>query len=84
VYKYLIAIISRLISGHPDLRINSVMVMMTFKELLFSPFSREKRNEYNGILWGFYFLTWDIEDTKSVEFASVAICSIFFHKITGL
>jgi len=48
--------------------------MMTFKGLLFSPFSREKRNEYNGILWGFYFLTWDIEDTKSVEFASVAIC----------
>jgi len=33
--------------------------------------------------WDFFFLT-HIEDTKSVEFASVAICSTFFHKMTGL
>ena len=25
-----------------------------------------------------------IEDTKSVDFASVAICLTFFHKMTGL
>jgi len=59
--------------------------------LKFLPFSREKKNEYanewdifgsfsklfpNGILWGFVVpYSGHIEDTKSVEFASVAICS---------
>jgi len=37
----------------------------------------------NGILWGFTYLG-HIDDTKSVEFASVAICSTFFHKMTIL
>ena len=39
----------------------------------------------NGILLGFFFPhSAHDEDTKSAEFASVAICSNFFHKMTGL
>jgi len=38
-----------------------------------------------GFFWAFFFpYSEHIEDTKSVEFASVAICSTFFHKMTGL
>ena len=38
-----------------------------------------------GFFWAFFFpYLGHIEDTKSVEFASVAICPTFFHKMTGL
>jgi len=65
------------------------------QRLKFLPYSREKKNEYanewdifgsfsklsrNGILRFFFPYSGHIEDTKSVEFASVAICSIFFIK----
>jgi len=37
-----------------------------------------------GFSWAFFLLTiGHIEETTSVEFAVVAICPIFFHKITG-
>ena len=53
----------------------------------------EKMNEYLGIflnfpLMGFFMAFFPysghIEDTKSVEFASVAICLTSFHKATGV
>jgi len=48
---------------------------------IFGSFSKLSPNE---ILQGFFSYSRHIEDTKSVEFASVAICSTFFNQMTGL
>ena len=37
-----------------------------------------------GFFWAFFPFSGHIEDTQSVDFASVAICLTFFHKMTGL